>query len=67
MYAIVKNAEGLEGREKSLNSHSSGSIYYYVNGNRVSVSDPFSKLSEEFQIELLKHFLDDREFEIIRK
>lgn len=61
MYAIVEDTTGLEQREKSANAHST-SIYFYVNGNRVSVYNPYFKIPDEAQKELLERFLDDRKF-----
>lgn len=66
MYAIVEDTTGLEQRERVANSHRSGDTYFYVNGNRVSVENPYFKLSDEAQKELLEWFLDDRKFEILR-
>lgn len=64
MYAIVEDTTGLEHREKVVNAHRTGSTYFYVNGNRVSVENPYFKLSDEAKKELLEVFLDDRKFEL---
>jgi len=64
MYAIVEDTTGLEQREKVANSHG-GDTYFYVNGNRVSVDNPYFKLSDLYQKELLERFLDDRKFVIL--
>lgn len=64
MYAIVEDTTGLEQREKIVNSHSNGDTYFYVNGNRVSVSNPHFDISDDVQKKHLELFLDDRKFEL---
>lgn len=64
MYAIVEDTTGLEQREKVANSHRSGDTYFYVNGNRVSVENPYFRISDDVQKEFLERFLDDRKFEL---
>lgn len=64
MYAIVEDTTGLEQREKVVNSHRTGDTYFYVNGNRVSVSNPHFDISDTVQQELIECFLSDRKFEI---
>lgn len=64
MYAIVEDAKGLEQREEVINSHRTGDTYFYVNGNRVSVSNPHFDISDTVQQELIEWFLSDRKFEL---
>lgn len=64
MYAVVEDTTGLEQRERVANSHRSGDTYFYVNGNRVSVSNPHFDIPDDAQKELLEAFLDDRKFEL---
>lgn len=65
MYAKVEDAKGLEQRAKATNNGRTGDTYFYVNGDRVSVSNPHFDISEEVQKECLEWFLSDRKFELI--
>jgi|SanBayMetagenome_1026888.scaffolds.fasta_scaffold09834_11 hypothetical protein len=64
LVAILKSECNLDEYADAINNRRADGIYFYVNGKKVSVSYPYSQLSEEMQLEELRWFLDGREYEI---
>lgn len=65
--AIILDGSDLSQREKSANNGSTDGTYIYVNGNRVTVSNPHFQLSRVSQRAILEHFLSDIAFKIEEK
>lgn len=64
MNATVENANGLEAKSNAVNNGRTDGIYFYVNGNHVSVSHPYVELSELRQEEELDWFLTGRVYSL---
>ena len=64
MKATVQNSSNLQKRAEAINTGRTDGTYFYVNGNSVTVSNPFFNITEEGQRLELEWFLNDREFEL---
>tara|TARA_R110000796_G_scaffold90118_3_gene193810 strand:+ start:463 stop:678 length:216 start_codon:yes stop_codon:yes gene_type:complete len=64
---ITDNGVNLENAAKYINRGRTDSTYFYVNGNNVSVSNPYGELSAIEQIIKLEWFLEGRIFELVTK
>ena len=57
LVAQLQSCIDLEKYADAINNGRTDGIYFYVNGNKVSVSYPHNQLTEEKQIEELTWFL----------
>lgn len=64
MKALLKSIINLEDKARVVNNGRTDSVYFYVNGNNVSVSSPFFEMTEDQQKNELDWFLNGYEFEI---
>ena len=62
LVAKLQDSVNLEKYADAINNGRTDGIYFYVNGNTVSVSYCHSQLSEETQKEELNWFLSGRNF-----
>ena len=61
---ITDNGVNLEKASNSINRGSTDSTRFYVNGNKVSVSNIYEELSKREQVLKLKWFLEGRAYEL---
>ena len=64
MKAIVTNTANLEQSANVTNSGRTDGVYFYVNGNSVTVSHPHRVMREEEQTEELNWFLSGKDFKL---
>jgi hypothetical protein len=65
LFAILdKDQKSLEAYADAVNNGSTSDSYFYVNGHRVSVSNPYYELSEETQLDALNWFCQNRRYQI---
>jgi hypothetical protein len=61
---LDKDQKSLEAYADAVNNGSTSDSYFYVNGHRVSVSNPYYELSEETQLDELNWFCQNRRYQI---
>lgn len=61
---VTGNTSSLDVYANAINNGRTDGVYFYVNENRVSVSHPYSQLSEVAQREELCWFLNGKTYEI---
>lgn len=64
LIAIIHSGSDLSKEAKFVNNHRNDGSYFYVYGNRITISNPFKELTENEQLASLNWFLDARSYSI---
>jgi hypothetical protein len=64
LIAKIESNANLSNRAKFVNNCRNDDSYFYVNGNQISISNPYREISEEDQLKELIWFIGSSNFTI---